>query len=370
MSTAGTQADARTPRRRSPRTSGSADRFPSTPAPARDSSEQVPLPVLLDFYHALGAVPEVNVFEEYTHVISVCQAYYLITIHSYISRLQSLPARRSRGRRLSTRDRGLESGLWLASICRAPAKHRRAALRQWLRGRQRPGAAGECTPPLDVIETAAGIEIVLDVPGVSRVGHPTIMFSRHAARRRAQAAGVLRARASGVSPRRAHLRRFARAVRRRRRVRRGPRDAPRCTAGELRIVLPRLDERRGREIRIPINSRVLMKTPVHRRHLRQARARNRPARDARARRAPRDRLRHRQRRELRRRLRRHRRHRRHDPRLRRRRDDDRQSHLGQEGGPRLHPAPAASCCGPANFPAGVPGRGAISAGRAPASRSA
>ena len=110
--------------------------------------------------------------------------------------------------------------------------------------------------------------------------------------------------------------------------------------------------------------------PVHRRHLRQARARDRAARDPGARRAARHRPRHRQRRELGRRLRRHRRHRRDDPRLRRRRDDLRQSRLGQEGSARVHPARSRGCCARRTSPPACPAAAASSGARAPASRSA
>ena len=39
------------------------------------------------------------------------------------------------------------------------------ALPEWLED-ERTRAAGECTPPMDVVETAAGLEVLLDLPGV------------------------------------------------------------------------------------------------------------------------------------------------------------------------------------------------------------
>src|SRR3989304_1258707 len=35
-------------------------------------------------------------------------------------------------------------------------------------GAQSAGPAGECTPPCDVVETGAAIELVMDLPGVTR----------------------------------------------------------------------------------------------------------------------------------------------------------------------------------------------------------
>jgi HSP20 family protein len=111
--------------------------------------------------------------------------------------------------------------------------------------------SGECVPPLDVVETQVAIEILMDLPGVSAdavkvvflrgtvviAGHKLPSVCPHE-----QAAFHLAQRAFG---------RFARAVRVA-----GAFDAGRATAtlvaGELRVVLPRIDERRGREIRIAV----------------------------------------------------------------------------------------------------------------------
>ena len=116
-----------------------------------------------------------------------------------------------------------------------------------------PSAAGECSPPLDVIETATALEVVMDLPGVaSESVH--VVFARNtlvvagqkaaAACEHPEAAFHLAERAFG---------RFARAVRITGAFDAGAAQA-RLTAGELRVVLPRIDERRGREIRIPVQA--------------------------------------------------------------------------------------------------------------------
>jgi HSP20 family protein len=113
--------------------------------------------------------------------------------------------------------------------------------------------AGECVPPMDVIETATTVEIVLDLPGIS-FGDVQVVFGRGVVVvggrklppgcEHGDAAFHLAERAFGG---------FARAVRLN-----GAFDAGRATAtlaaGELRIVLPRIEERRGRELRIPVTA--------------------------------------------------------------------------------------------------------------------
>ena len=113
------------------------------------------------------------------------------------------------------------------------------------------GAAAECTPPLDVVETADGILVTLDLAGVPAdsvkvvfarnrlvvVGHklPATCENRHATFHLAE-------RAFG---------RFARGVRLT-----GAFDAGRADAslkdGVLRVHLPRIEERRGGERRIRV----------------------------------------------------------------------------------------------------------------------
>jgi HSP20 family protein len=116
------------------------------------------------------------------------------------------------------------------------------------------GPAGECDPPLDVIETASTIEVLMDVPGVAPDALQ-VVFSR----------GTLVIAGQKLPPTCGHREaafhlaergfgRFARVVRLS-----GAFDAGRARAflsgGELRIVLPRIAERRGRDIRIEVQAR-------------------------------------------------------------------------------------------------------------------
>ena len=112
-------------------------------------------------------------------------------------------------------------------------------------------AAVECTPALDIIETDTAVQILLDLPGVlpSQID---VVFSRNvvlisgektpAALDHGDAAFHIAERAFG---------RFARAI-----GLDGAFDAGKAVAtltdGELRVVLPRLQDRRGGRIRIPV----------------------------------------------------------------------------------------------------------------------
>ena len=120
--------------------------------------------------------------------------------------------------------------------------------------RAAPGAAaatGECRPPLDVLETAATIEVVMDLAGVAR---PSI---RVAIRRNAVLLVGAKVVAAPASPSaRFHLAerssgRFARVVRVT-----GAIDARRARAvvasGQLRVILPRVAERRGQLVDVAV----------------------------------------------------------------------------------------------------------------------
>jgi HSP20 family protein len=112
--------------------------------------------------------------------------------------------------------------------------------------------SGECMPLLDVFETDRTIEIVLDVPGIPAEGLRILIK-----------AGVVlvvgekeRAEPAFRSPASFHLverdfGRFARAIRIQAAI-----DASRARArlkdGELRVIVTKLQERRGREIVVPI----------------------------------------------------------------------------------------------------------------------
>ena len=115
-------------------------------------------------------------------------------------------------------------------------------------------AAAECSPPLDVVETSQGLELVLDLPGLPASAIDVIFANdvvliagrkTPTACQQGDVAFHLAERTFG---------RFGRAI-----SVDGAFDAGRATAtladGILRIVLPRLEDRRGGQIRIPIRTR-------------------------------------------------------------------------------------------------------------------
>jgi HSP20 family protein len=111
---------------------------------------------------------------------------------------------------------------------------------------------GECRPALDVVETAAAVEVIVDIPGVAAQSVRVLM------RRNLLVIAGAKSPAGGERPTRFHLAernygRFARTVRVDAAV-----DATRATAtlrqGQLRVVLPRVTDRRGQPIPIPIES--------------------------------------------------------------------------------------------------------------------
>lgn len=117
----------------------------------------------------------------------------------------------------------------------------------------RPHAA-ECRVPLDVVETSAGIQVILDLVGVDAdavqvvIARDTLLITgmkRPAAcEHQGDATFHVAERVFGH---------FARAVRLA-----GAFDVARgdatLRAGELRVTLPRIEERRGREHRIPVRA--------------------------------------------------------------------------------------------------------------------
>jgi len=120
-------------------------------------------------------------------------------------------------------------------------------------GGQAPGTAGECTPPCDVVETAGGIDVVMDLPGVTS-DSLTIVFVRNTlvvAGQKLPATCEHRNVAFHLAER--TFGRFARAVRVTGAVDAGAASA-RLSGGELRVVLPRIQERRGGDIRIPVQA--------------------------------------------------------------------------------------------------------------------
>jgi HSP20 family protein len=124
-------------------------------------------------------------------------------------------------------------------------------LRQFFDGEGSSYAAGECAPNMDVLETASGIEILMDLPGVVR-GDVRILISQ----------GTLVVAGRKLPGRCAHQEaafhlaergfgRFVRVVRLAGAVDAG-RAVATLAAGLLRIALPRIEERRGRDMRIQI----------------------------------------------------------------------------------------------------------------------
>ena len=110
--------------------------------------------------------------------------------------------------------------------------------------------AGECSPTLDVYETDDTIEITVDLPGVSASGvrvlskGDAILVAGEKPPRRVQGESSFHLVERGYG-------RFARAVRIMH-----PCDVTNAAAalvdGELRISLPKLKDRRGRTIQIPV----------------------------------------------------------------------------------------------------------------------
>ena len=115
------------------------------------------------------------------------------------------------------------------------------------------GGTGETNPPIDVIDAPAHITVVMDVPGV-RADAVHIVLSRGTL----LIAGTKLP--SGCAHKHAefHLAertfgRFARIVRLSGAIDGGNARAT-LRAGVLRIEVPRIEERRGRQIRIPIGT--------------------------------------------------------------------------------------------------------------------
>lgn len=115
-----------------------------------------------------------------------------------------------------------------------------------------PGA-GEYVPPVDVFDTSDGVTIVLDVPGVPVASIRAVIKNAVVI-----VIGEKPGAPCGSDHAQFHVAersfgRFARGIRLR-----GAFDASRASAtlaaGELRITVPRLEDRRGREIVIPIQA--------------------------------------------------------------------------------------------------------------------
>lgn len=111
--------------------------------------------------------------------------------------------------------------------------------------------AAECTPPLDILETPNGIEVLLDVPGVPPSAISVVLAGGVLLIAGEKLPAMCEHADAGFHMAERAFGRFERAIRVE-----GAFDAGRAAAtlsqGELRIVLPRIDERRGARIRIPV----------------------------------------------------------------------------------------------------------------------
>jgi len=116
----------------------------------------------------------------------------------------------------------------------------------------RPHAA-DCRVPLDVVETSTGIEVIVDLVGVEPDAVQIVI-----ARDTLLITGVKRSAACEHKDATFHVAermfgRFARAVRLAGAIDVARGDAT-LRAGELRVTLPKIEERRGREHRIPVRA--------------------------------------------------------------------------------------------------------------------
>lgn len=111
-------------------------------------------------------------------------------------------------------------------------------------------ASAECRPALDVVETATTVEVVVDVPGVPAES------LRVAIRRSAVLIVGVKLAGPAEPSARLHLAersygRFARVIRLHSAF-----DASRARAvakgGQLRVILPRIEDRRGRPLAVPV----------------------------------------------------------------------------------------------------------------------
>jgi HSP20 family protein len=143
-------------------------------------------------------------------------------------------------------------------VARIVLEHRNAGddlrrVLEWLED-ESPSTAGpgECVPPMDVFETEATVEILADLPGVPAESIRVIFTQGVLAIAGHKLPGACEHRDAAFHLAERAFGRFARLFRLT-----GAFDAGRARAtlkgGELHIVLPRIEERRGGEIRIPID---------------------------------------------------------------------------------------------------------------------
>jgi HSP20 family protein len=108
----------------------------------------------------------------------------------------------------------------------------------------------ECAPPVDVVEHQDRVEITVDLPGVARAAL-RVLFAKGTLVIAGRKLPHVCSNSVAFHLAERRFGRFVRAVRVS-----GALDAGRATAslnaGELRVVLPRIEERRGREIHIDV----------------------------------------------------------------------------------------------------------------------
>lgn len=111
--------------------------------------------------------------------------------------------------------------------------------------------AVECSPALDVLETEAGLEILVDLPGVPAAAIQVAFEGNTLLIAGQKQPPTCEHDNAGFHVAERAFGRFARAI-----DIDGAYDAGKASAtlshGELRIVLPRIDDRRGRRLTIPV----------------------------------------------------------------------------------------------------------------------
>ncbi len=112
------------------------------------------------------------------------------------------------------------------------------------------GTPAECAPPVDVLERGDRVEITMDLPGVTQ-GSIRVVFAEGTLIIAGRKAPRVCERSVAFHLAERTFGRFARAI-----ALTGAFDAGRASsslsAGELRVVLPRIEERRGRDIPIEV----------------------------------------------------------------------------------------------------------------------
>ncbi len=113
------------------------------------------------------------------------------------------------------------------------------------------GSIGECRPPVDVYETGDAIEIALDVPGVGPDDLRVVVRENAVIVAGEKAAGACTTKDARFHVAERTFGRFARALRLLTPVNASKARAE-LSGGRLRIIVPRIDDRRGRDIPVAV----------------------------------------------------------------------------------------------------------------------